>query len=414
MDWLIALIIFVSGFLLGLILMSYLKRNQANSGREMAEKILAESEENKKEALNTIIDNIKNSFGNLSLEALSKSNTEFLRLAKEKLETEREFTSQEFGKKKELIDSQLHQMTAELNKVSGLISSLEKDRELKFGELTNQLKDAKEKTVELTKTTNNLREVLASTKTRGQWGQRMAEDVLRIAGFVEGVNYVKEKAIEGIGTRPDFTFFLPRDLRLNMDVKFPLENYVRYLNTENPIEKDQHCKSFLRDVKARIKEVTVRDYINPEQNTVDYVLLFIPNEQIYSFIHEKEQALLDESLKSKVVICSPMTLFAILAVVRQAVDNFTMEKTSNEILLLMDAFNKQWQLFVGKMDSLGSKIVSAQREFESLTTTRQRQLEKPLREIEGLKNRRGLISNKSDELEPDSPEIFVNSQDEDF
>ena len=41
-----------------------------------------------------------------------------------------------------------------------------------------------------------------STKARGQWGERMAEDVLRLAGFVEGVNYRKRQALAGRAAVP--------------------------------------------------------------------------------------------------------------------------------------------------------------------------------------------------------------------
>src|SRR3712207_8703452 len=54
-----------------------------------------------------------------------------------------------------------------------------------------------------------------------------SEDVLRLAGFVEGVNYVKQRVIEGRGTRPDFTFSLPRGHVVHMDAKFPAANYLR-------------------------------------------------------------------------------------------------------------------------------------------------------------------------------------------
>ncbi len=237
--------------------------------------------------------------------------------------------------------------------------------------------------------TNSLREALASPKVRGQWGERMAEDVLRLAGFVEGVNYWKQKTLEGAGSRPDFTFMLPRDLILNMDVKFPLDNYLKYLEAPDA-EKEKHRGDFLRDVRARIKEVTNRDYINASQNTIDYVILFIPNEQVYAFIHEQDRSILDEGLRNKVIFCSPVTLFAVLAVIRQAVDNFALEQTSNEILILLGSFKKQWEEFVAKMEQMGKKIEDARKEYEALTTTRRRQLEKPLDKIESLRTQRGL------------------------
>ena len=163
-----------------------------------------------------------------------------------------------------------------------------------------------------------------------------------------------------------------------------------FLEAETDLERSEFRNDFLRDVKARIKEVTTREYINPEQNTLDYVLLFIPNEQIYAFIHEADSAILDNSIKSKVVLCSPITLFAVLAVIRQAVENFALERTSNEILSLLGSFNKQWNEFLKKLEVLGKRIGDAQKEYEALMTTRRRQLERPLNRIEELRTQRQL------------------------
>ena len=337
-------------------------------------------------AARDLTEEMKASFGSLSLDALSK----FLEMAKSKLDAERETHAQDLEAKKGLIDQQLRQMTAELEKVSTLVKDLEKDRVEKFGQLAAQLKTTTEQTAALAQTTATLREALASTKARGQWGERMAEDVLRLAGFIENVNYVKQKAIVGTGSRPDFTFLLPRNLKLNMDVKFPLDNYLKFLDAKSEPERAKHRADFLRDVKARVKEVTTRDYINPEQNTVDSVLLFIPNEQIYAFIHEQDSAILDDGIRQGVVFCSPLTLFAVLAVIRKAVDNFSLEQTSNEILSLLGDFKKQWGEFLGKLELVGKRIGDAQKEYEALTTTRRRQLEKPLNRIEDLRTQRNL------------------------
>ena len=329
---------------------------------------------------------MRESFGSLSLDALSK----FLELAKEKLDGQTSAHASELDKKKQLIEKDISQISKKLEDVTRLVTTLEKDREQKFGELSNQLKNTNEKTADLIKTTQTLNEALSNNKVRGQWGERIAEDILRIAGFIENVNYFKQRTVENAASRPDFTFLLPKDLKLNMDVKFPASNYSKYLEAASDVEKESCLNSFFKDVKARIKEVTTRDYIDPDQSTLDYVLLFIPNETIYSFIHEKNQTLLEEGLRSKVVFCSPLTLFAVLAVIRQAVDNFSLEKTSNEILSLLVEFKKQWGEYVKKMESLGDKLDKAKEEFDLLTTTRQNKLEKPLKRIESLHKQKGL------------------------
>ena len=390
MDWASAFIGLIIGFGVGLVVALLFRFMHGKTAKELAGELLLETETQKKADMDAVIENIKQSFGNLSLEALSKSTEEFLKLAKTRLESEREIGSRELDAKKGLIDQQLKQMTSKLEDVSRVMNELEKDRVEKFGELASQLTIANQQSAALMQTTNLLREALASTKARGQWGERMAEDVLRLAGFIEDVNYFKQKSIDEGRSRPDFTFLLPRDLKLNMDVKFPLDNYVRFLETDRDTEKARFRNDFLRDVKNRVKEVTSREYINPEQNTVDYVLLFIPNEQIYSFIHEQDSTILDEGIKNRVIFCSPITLFAVLAVIRQAVDNFALEKTSNEILSLFGSFKNQWNEFLKKLDLLGKRIADAQKEYEALTTTRRRQLERPLNKIDDLRTQRGL------------------------
>ncbi len=398
MSWPIIALLLLAGAALGLL-------------AALAFGILRAKSENRD--LDTFIDHVKASFGQLSLEALARSSEEFLKLAKSKLESEREVNTRELEAKKGLIDQQLLHMNAELGKVTKLVNDLEKDRVQKFGELVTQLKVTGEQTAVLAQTTTTLREALASTKTRGQWGERMAEDVLRLAGLIENINYVKQKAIEGSGSRPDFTFLLPRNLKLNMDVKFPLDNYIRFLEAESEVEKPKYRADFLRDVRARIKEVTTRDYINPEQNTVDSVLLFIPNEQIYAFIHEQDGSILDDGIRNGVVFCSPLTLFAILAVIRKAVDNFALEQTSNEILSLLGSFKKQWDEFIAKLELLGKRLEAAQKEYEALTTTRRRQLEKPLNRIDDLRMERGLpVDEVSSEPRLSGPRSLEDQEEE--
>jgi DNA recombination protein RmuC len=389
MNYILILIALIAGFVLGVTASFMLRLIQSKSGRELADELFKESEAQRKAQVDAVVENVKASFGSLSLDALSKSTEEFLKLAKARLESEREVSVKELDGKKSLIDQQLQRMTAELDNVAKLMKELEKDRVEKFGELSSHLKVVGDQTRVLTQTTSTLREALSSSRARGQWGERMAEDVLQMAGFMENINYLKQKAIEG-GSRPDFTFILPQELRLNMDVKFPLDNYVRYLEAQSEADKTKFRNDFLRDVKIKIKEVATRDYINPEQNTVDYVLLFIPNEQVYAFIHEQDHSILDDGIKNHVIFCSPITLFAVLSVIRQAVENFALEKTSNEILSLFGAFKKQWDDFIKKLELLGKRIEDVQKEYDALRSTRRRQLEKPLNKIESLRTQREL------------------------
>jgi len=384
------LLVFIIGVVLGAVIVLIINWFRRREAKTIAQELISQTESQKVQDLEALINRIKDSFGALSLEALSKNTGEFLKLANETLSKQTQMGEKELEGKKKLIDQALEAMKVDLQGVQNLVTNFEKDREQKFGELANQLKSTAEQTGKLQETTSQLQSALASRTVRGQWGERIAEDVLRLTGFVEGINYRKQKVLETVSTRPDYTFLLPQDLKVNMDVKFPLDNYLRYFEAESETDKKTYKDQFLKDVRKRIKEVTTRDYINPAENTVDYVIVFIPNEQVYAFINENDISILDEALKNKVILCSPFTLYAILAVIRQAVDNFNLEKTADQILSLLGAFNKQWAAFLHSLKKMGKKIEEAQEEFNALTSTRRKQLEGPLRQIEDLRKQKGI------------------------
>lgn len=311
----------------------------------------------------------------LSAKVMQQQTKSILELAESKL-----------AGKKDVIDETLKSMGSNLTRVEGLIKSIGEGNASVKTQLTttaNAIKD-------LSDTTGGLKSALAGNSIRGQWGERMAEDVLRLAGLLEGINYQKQKRIEGAGSKPDFTFLLPRSLKLNMDVKFPFNKYQQYLEAKTETEKERLKKDFLADVKKRVKEVQTRDYIDPEGGTVDYVLLFIPNEQIFSFINEMDRTIVDEALKGRTILCSPLSLYAILAIIRQSIDSFTLEKTSKQMLEVFGVFKAQWEEYKGKMKTVKDRFDTTLKGFDELVGVRERQLDRPLEKIEEMRNQSQL------------------------
>ena len=274
--------------------------------------------------------------------------------------------------------------TGDLAGVRAELGRLQESVARSHGELRQQLVSTNEQTALLTSTAGALREVLASPKARGQWGERMADDVLRLAGLVEGVSYVKQRAT-AVGTIPDVTFLLPSGQVLHMDVKFPVSNYVRHLETGGAAE----LQAFLKDVRARVRELTGRGYVDPAGGTLDYVLLFLPNESIYAFVHQHDPGLLDDALRRKVVLCSPLTLYAVLAVVRQAADAAALERTSGEVLAVLGTFTQEWDRFCESLEKVGRAVDGMERAYGELAGTRRRALERPLARVDELRRSGG-------------------------
>ena len=101
-------------------------------------------------------------------------------------------------------------------------------------------------------------------------------------------------------------------------------------------------------------------------------------------------------------MCSPLTLFAFLGVIRQAFDNFMIEQTSDEILQLIGTFGQQWQKYTESATKVKDRLDSVQREFDLLVGTRRRALERPLQQLEELRVRRNLPSTASCSPTPSS------------
>lgn len=374
-------------------------RTELDAEREMKTR-LGESQKHLREEIERFQEmenKLGETFKALSSDALSRNTDEFkkyadefIKLAEEKLKSQTIEGKKELESKKELIDQNIESIGKTLSEVQKKIEEVGKTSGEKYTEVATLIKKHEEVTSKLKDTTEHLSRALASPKKRGEWGERMAEDIIRLTGMVEGVNYIKQKTLDSSFGRPDYTFFMPNNLKINMDVKFPVDNYLHYLNAESEHDKRQYRDELLKNTKVMIKQVTTRDYINPSENTVDYVIIFIPNEQVYSFINESDTTIMDEALKQKVILCSPFTLYAVLAVIRQAIENFNLEKTASEILKLLGEFTKQWNAYKEKFRLMGERLDAAKKEYDTLVTTRTSMLERPLKKIEDMRKQQAI------------------------
>ena len=98
------------------------------------------------------------------------------------------------------------------------------------------------------------------------------------------------------------------------------------------------------------------------------MLLFIPNEAVYAFVHQHDRELVEVALRQKVVLCSPSTLFSVLAVIRQAVEQTQLQRTSDEILACLAAFEQQGK-FADVLDKVGRSLDTVRRSWDDLAGT---------------------------------------------
>lgn len=274
----------------------------------------------------------------------------------------------------------------------------------KVGRLENEIRQLREINTEkfgsvdtavarLAQQTQALNKVLSSAQGRGSWGEKMLEDILMQSGFQRGINYEMQEKL-GDGGKPDYTFFLPPDRVLYLDSKFPMENYLKYFEAQDDNTRKIMKDAFIKNVEDRVKELEKRDYVQQSgANAIDYVLLFIPNEGVLSFIQQHKPSLVDDAVAKRVVLCSPLTLYAFLGVVRQATASFAMEQNANEVLRLLTNFGKAWGNYVKNLKDIARHFETMQKKLKAVTTGRVfGAVNKPLRDIEELAQNRGISS----------------------
>jgi DNA recombination protein RmuC len=259
--------------------------------------------------------------------------------------------------------------------------------------IREQLANTAKITEGLQTSTEGLRNLLANNRLRGEWGEQVAEDLLMAAGFVEKVNYTKQTSTtEG---RPDFTILLPDGYKLNVDAKFPFDDLITYQEAKSEPEKKRALSAFSTAVKNKVKEISSKDYIDPENQTLDFVIMFIPNEMIFSFVYEKLPDINQYSNERKVVLAGPFGFTAVLRMVLQAHRNFHHEKSLVQILGLISKFQEEYSKFGESMERLGRQIDTAQKTFIEVEGTRSRRLTRVVEQI-STRSQTTLTSGKND------------------
>ncbi len=303
---------------------------------------------------------------------LSKAIDTLVKQSNDKLNDKNLQIQTDLSNKKDAIEKMI-------KRVSDQLSTVEKERVGSFNSLKESIENSRKITEQLSVTTEGLKKTLSNNQMRGAFGEKVAEDLLKQIGFVIGEQYTKQES-EG-SNRPDFTIYLPDKTKINVDSKFPYSNITKMSETDDPSQKTQYLKLFEQDVKKKISDVSNRNYIDPEENTVDFVVVFIPNEMIFSFIYEKFPDVLEEAFNNKIIFAGPFSFTAILRMVRQAYENFRFQKNVQGIIAQIKIFGTEFEKYNEEFSKIGDRIESLHKQYDEVNNTRSKKLQKVVDKI---------------------------------
>ena len=307
---------------------------------------------------------------------LDQANESLIRMADQKLGAESSKSRIDLENKRAEIERLVKQIQEDLKESKKELEVSEKDRISSFSALKNSLDEYKKITEQLSVSTENLKKVLSNNQMRGQFGEQVADDLLKMAGFVVGQTYTRQESENG--ARPDFTVYLPDKTKINVDAKFPYASLQRMTETDDVDAKKRYMKQFESDIKEKIKQVTTREYISVEDGTVDFVILFIPNEMIFSFIYDKMPQIWEDAMSRKVILAGPFSFTAILRMVKQAYENFRVQENIFKIVGYIQAVEKEFDKFNEEFDKVGDRIEQLQKQYSEVSTTRVNQMKRKM------------------------------------
>lgn len=188
--------------------------------------------------------------------------------------------------------------------------------------LTQQLGDMMNAQQRLSQEAGNLASALKNTKHQGCWGEVILEKCLENAGFAAGRDFQREVVFSagGVTFRPDVILKLPDEQIVIIDSKCSMNAFVELKNAADPDRREEHLAAQIANITKQIENLGSKSYEKiPELagRVWEFVIMFVPSDEMFSCCLEARPDLLGFALKRKVCIATPSTIMACLVIIRQ-------------------------------------------------------------------------------------------------
>lgn len=313
-----------------------------------------------------------------------------LQQAKVVFDGDKEAIYKDNASKQEAILTLVGDLKKELAMRQDELRNLERERSKNFGEISKSIEEHRKITSELKTSTEALSRTLSNNQVRGQWGERIIEDILTNAGLLESVHYEKQTQLGETSVRPDITLLLPNKRKVAVDVKFPYAA-IQHMASAEGNQKQVYLKQFERDLKEKVGQIEKRGYINLEAGTLDYAIMFVPNEMLFSFINQQFPNIVDEAMHKKIMLVSPFTFLVVTRTIMESYRNFMIENNLRQIITHISQFVQEWERFVKDFDTFDGRLARLRDSFDTMRNTRFSRMRKRISNIESYKDGEYMI-----------------------
>lgn len=289
----------------------------AQANQMAAEKILADQKQlheqhlrDAKLAQEKAIADLREAFKAMSADALKQSAPEFLRLAEQSFGKFQETAKGDLAQRQEAIKGLVEPLKQQLETYQKNLQSSSALQSSALGEVKKHLESLAQSNQSLAAETQQFRLVLHSNQARGKWGEETLRRVVEAAGMSVHCDFTEQTSSGE--NRPDLVVKLPGDRFIIVDAKVPDFDFLNALESAEPVKRAEALAAHAAKLKGTIKALADRDYPRQFPNALDYVVLFVPAESLFSAALEGDHDLIIWAAEKRILLATPASLIALL------------------------------------------------------------------------------------------------------
>lgn len=269
------------------------------------------------------------------------------------------------------LNAEVEAMKARVEDLSRISQDADRRRVGAEAEIKTQITQMAAHNENLVNQTRAIAGALASSQTRGKFGEAALEQLLQGAGLIEGEHFTRQRSAErseSSGAIPDITINMPGGSVLYIDSKFPFERFYEAFETEDEQRRKELLLAHTKDLLKHIEALAKRKYAERGASP-DFVVLYAPVDAIFTEALRSDPTLLDKAFALNVTIATPTSMMALLRTVGYLFSRNRVATNAAEIQELAAKFLKDVSSLHEKIVTVGERLKSTLKAYNELIPT---------------------------------------------
>lgn len=285
-------------------------------------------------------------FKTLSSEALNTTNESFMNIAQERFKAWEQANQANLNQRQNAISEIVKPVRDHLEKLGGAVNELKGTSAL----VREDLQTLSQSTLKLAGAMNN-------PAMRGRWGEMLLDRLLEKAGMVRGVHYKTQETMKsdtGSRLRPDIVITLQDGFKIAIDSKAPIQDILD--DMDSPEAQENLRSRLATQVKSHIKALGAKSYQETLDTPVDFTVLFLPGEHLFSMAIAGDPDLIDIAADHNIILASPSLMLSLLRVVHLSWRQGELAENAQHIADSGRDLYKSLGVFANHLDKVGRTL----------------------------------------------------------